>query len=322
MDTHPLEALSERYLSEKKLAPSSLKSYRISYKHFIQYLKEHNIVYPKTSDIVQYRDHKRDFGCSTYYIHIHISALKGLFQYLSLNQKRFMLPDVYKYDIMMPVKSERIQPQMTKPVLTIEEARHLILSTKQQRKFIWHYRNHAIISLMLTSGLSVHQVVHAKKVDFVEEAGTYVLYIARRTGITKDRVKLSKGTILAILDYLLKRKDNNPYLFWGHNPMKNGHLNRMFFYSMFRKVLKETGLEYTGITPHCLRHTAALFNLERGGSIEQTKALLGHVNIQSTLVYQTYLDRMKDDSEHQIESMLIHEESRIEDEFLSYIQFE
>ena len=322
MDTHPLEALSERYLSEKKLAPSSLKSYRISYKHFIQYLKEHNIVYPKTSDIVQYRDHKRDFGCSTYYIHIHISALKGLFQYLSLNQKRFMLPDVYKYDIMMPVKSERIQPQMTKPVLTIEEARHLILSTKQQRKFIWHYRNHAIISLMLTSGLSVHQVVHAKRVDFVEEAGTYVLYIARRTGITKDRVKLSKGTILAILDYLLKRKDNNPYLFWGHNPMKNGHLNRMFFYSMFRKVLKETGLEYTGITPHCLRHTAALFNLERGGSIEQTKALLGHVNIQSTLVYQTYLDRMKDDSEHQIESMLIHEESRIEDEFLSYIQFE
>ena len=236
MDTHPLEALSERYLSEKKLAPSSLKSYRISYKHFIQYLKEHNIVYPKTSDIVQYRDHKRDFGCSTYYIHIHISALKGLFQYLSLNQKRFMLPDVYKYDIMMPVKSERIQPQMTKPVLTIEEARHLILSTKQQRKFIWHYRNHAIISLMLTSGLSVHQVVHAKRVDFVEEAGTYVLYIARRTGITKDRVKLSKGTILAILDYLLKRKDDNPYLFWGHNPMKNGHLNRMFFYSMFRKV--------------------------------------------------------------------------------------
>ena len=322
MDTHPLEALSERYLSEKKLAPSSLKSYRISYKHFIQYLKEHNIVYPKTSDIVQYRDHKRDFGCSTYYIHIHISALKGLFQYLSLNQKRFMLPDVYKYDIMMPVKSERIQPQMTKPVLTIEEARHLILSTKQQRKFIWHYRNHAIISLMLTSGLSVHQVVHAKRVDFVEEAGTYVLYIARRTGITKDRVKLSKGTILAILDYLLKRKDDNPYLFWGHNPMKNGHLNRMFFYNMFRKVLNETGLEYTGITPHCLRHTAALFNLERGGSIEQTKALLGHVNIQSTLVYQTYLDRMKDDSEHQIESMLIHEESRIEDEFLSYIQFE
>ena len=91
---------------------------------------------------------------------------------------------------------------------------------------------------------------------------------------------------------------------------------------MFKKVLKETNLEYTGITPYSLRHTAALFNLERGGSIEQTKALLGHVSIQSTLIYQAYLDRIRDDSEYQLESMLIHEDTKVEDAFLPYIMFE
>ena len=323
MITHPLEALSEQYLSEKKLAASSLKSYRIAYKHFILYLKAHDTLYPKTSDVIKYRDHKREIGCSTYYIHIHISALKGLYNYLSLNQKRLSLPEVYQYDIMIPIKSERIQKQMVKPVLTIEEARQLILFTKEQRRFIWHYRNHAIISLMLTSGLTVHQVVHAKRADFVVEDGIYVLYIIRRTGQNKTRVKLSKGTILAINDYLSKRKDDNPHLFCAHkNKPTHQPLERMFFYTMFRNVLKETGLEYTEITPHCLRHTAALFNLERGGSIEQTKVLLGHVNIQSTLVYQAYLDRMKNDSEYQIESMLLHEDDWISDVFLMYILFD
>lgn len=91
---------------------------------------------------------------------------------------------------------------------------------------------------------------------------------------------------------------------------------------MFKKVLKDTNLEYTGITPYSLRHTAALLNLERGGSIEQTKALLGHVNIQSTLVYQAYLERLKDDSEYQLESMLIHENHIAKDDFLSYLWFE
>ncbi|MDG0888942.1 tyrosine-type recombinase/integrase [Paracholeplasma manati] len=320
MDTHPLEALSEQYLSGKKLAPTSLKYYRSAYKHFIQYLKERDILYPKTSDVVLYRERKREGGSSTYNIHVHICALKGLYKYLSLNQKRLSLPEVYQYDIMMPVKNEPIKPQMTKPVLTIEEARHLILSTKEQRRFIWHFRNHAIISLMLTSGLTVHQVVHAKRADFVEVDGAYVLYITRRTGQNKTQIKLSKGTILAIQDYLSKRKDDNPHLFCAHKHKRTHHpLERMFFYTMFKKVLKETGLEYTGITPCCLRHTAAIFNLERGGSIEQTKALLGHVSIQSTLVYQAYLDRLKDDSERQIESMILHEDNPLDKVFLTYI---
>ena len=77
---------------------------------------------------------------------------------------------------------------------------------------------------------------------------------------------------------------------------------------MFDRVLKDCGLDDTNITPHSLRHTAATLNLLRGASLESTRQLMRHVNIQSTLVYAHHIERMKDDSENQIEKFILGEE--------------
>ena len=114
----------------------------------------------------------------------------------------------------------------------------------------------------------------------------------------------------------------NPYLFISHsNHSDIPYLSRTFFIGMFKRVLKDSGLEDTKITPHCLRHTAAAMNLLRGGSLEQTKGLLRHVDIQSTLVYVHHIERMKDDSEYQIESFILKEEASISyDDFIAYLE--
>ena len=80
---------------------------------------------------------------------------------------------------------------------------------------------------------------------------------------------------------------------------------------MFQRVLKDCGLEETNITPHSLRHTTATLNLLRGGSLESTRQLMRHKNIQSTLVYAHHINRMKDDSESQIEKFILGEASFI-----------
>ncbi len=90
----------------------------------------------------------------------------------------------------------------------------------------------------------------------------------------------------------------------------------MFFVDRFPKILKACGLDYLNITPHALRHTAAMFNLLRGGSLEATRQLMRHETIQSTLVYQEHLERIKDDSEDQIEAFILKEE---EEHYLDYI---
>lgn len=319
---HPLEALSETFIREKDLSDSTVNSYRIVYKKFIRFLKEEDILYPKTSDVIKFRELERNNGASTYYIHIQISALKGLFHYLKVNQSWLSLPINYSYDMMENIKNEHIEHKIRKPMLTLEEAKHFILSTKRMRHTIHQYRNHAIISLMITGGLSPHQIVHVTLSDYKMVDGAQVLYLENRNRREKDIIRISKGTTQAIDDYLIKRKDDNPYLFHGHKANRNQPLNRMFFYTMFRQLLKDTGLEYTKITPHSLRHTAALLNLERGASIEQTKAFMRHSSIKSTLVYQDYLNRMKDDSEYQIESLILKEDRDLALEFTQYITYE
>lgn len=310
MNFHPLEALSKRYLSEQSFSHSTVKSYGFAFMHYINYLKENQIEIAKTSDVIRFRESKRNLGYSTTWIYIQISALKGLYNYLRINQKSFNLPVDYAYDIMTPIKNEKIKMVVTKPILSIEEAKHMILHTKEIRKSFWHYRNHAIVYLMLTSGVRSYEILRAKREDYKFVDGAWRLYFpSNKNNAIDDYVKLSKGAIEAMNDYLNLRHDDNPYLFITHKHGITKHqLSRTFFKDMFRSVLKECGLNNRGITPHCLRHTAAVMNLQRGGSVEATKQLLRHVDIESTLVYVHHLERLKDDSERLIEALILKEE--------------
>ena len=312
--SHPLVDLSERYLKEKDYAQRTLKHYRIAFKYYINYLKEQGIVHATTSDVLRYRAYRRRLGHSSHYIYVHISALKGLYKYLRINQQKLDLPKIYGHDIMAIVKNERIKQGIKKPILSVSQARQLILRTKSVRKYLWQYRDHAIIYLMMTSGLRRIEIVHAKVSDYQEKDGKSVLYIhqGREKG-EEDYVKIASGARKAIDDYLKKRDDDNPYLFISHKKVsKDGRLSRTFFRYMFKRVLRTCDLEGEGITPHCLRHTAAAMNLLRGGSLSQTKELMRHKNIQSTLVYSDYISRMKDDSETQIEAFILREEACID----------
>lgn len=323
MEKHPLEELSERYLLDQSFSKSTIKKYRICFKYYLIYLKENDILFAKTSDVIRFREKLRSIGHSTHYIYIYICALRGLYRYLRINQYQLDLPAEYAYDIMIPIKNEHINPHVKKPLLTLEQARQLLIQTKRTRKIIYDYRNYAIICLMITAGLSSYEIIHLKMADYQVMDEKVVLVIKKRRSNRQDVVQLSKGVIEAIDDYLQRRKKKiNPYLFISQNQTtKAGHLSRTFFYYMFQKVVKKCGLEATKITPHSLRHTAAHLNLLRGGTIESTKRLLRHVNIASTLVYQDYIDRMKDRSEEEIESYILKEETADRGDADSYDRF-
>ena len=109
MDKHPLEKLSEHYLDEQNLSKSTLKTYRICFKYYLLYLKEHDILFAKTSDVIRFRESLRSLGHSSYYIYIYICALRGLYRYLRIHQKQLNLTIEYAYDIMMSIKKRENQ---------------------------------------------------------------------------------------------------------------------------------------------------------------------------------------------------------------------
>lgn len=307
MDKHPLESLINLYLAEKDIKKGTYELYITILKQYIDYLITHHILYPTTDDVKKYIELKRSLGYSSQWIYHQINTLKGFYQYLSNNQKRLSLPEVYENDITLHIKNEPLKIRLYQNVLSTEQAKQLILNTKDLRKYIWHYRDFAMIYLMITTGLRSIEIRRARIKDLKVLHNQLVLYIQGKGRTAKDEfVKISTGVKDALEDYLKKRKDSNPFLFISHSQHTHiQNLSRSFFNEMFKRVLKDAGLSHVKVTPHALRHTAATINLLRGGSLESTKVFMRHKDLSSTLIYAHHTHRLTDDSEEKIENFIL-----------------
>ena len=310
MQPHPLESLIDLYLSEKDITVESYELYHIILKQFVTYLKDHHILYAETKDIKDYIQTKKEEGYTIRWCHHQLGVIKVFYSYLSLNQNRFRLDERYQYNIAEPIQNVRIKKDVSKPMLTTHQAKHLILHLKSHRRYIWHYRDYAIIYLMITTGLRSVEVRRARKKDLKMVSDTSILYVQGKGRTTQDEfVKITQGVKEAVDDYLRVRKDKNPYLFISHSKRyESPYLSRTFFLRMFRRVLNEAGLGHLKVTPHSLRHAAATYNLLRGGTLEETKRLMRHKDLSTTLIYAHHLERMQENLENEIESYMLNEE--------------
>ena len=272
-------------------------------------------MYANTNDVKRYVELKKNQGYSTSWIFNQIIVIKGLYRYLSQNQKRLNLPIEYAEDITETIKNVHVMNQSSKKILSIEQAKQLIQRTKENREYIWQYRDYAMIYLMLTTGIRSIEIRRARKKDLRMINHQLILDIQGKGRQSADEfVKITEGVEDAINDYLHKRKDKNPYLFISHSMHTEiPYLSRTFFNEMIRRVLKESGLEYLNITMHSLRHTAATINLLRGGTIESTRQLMRHRDLKTTLIYAHDIKRVDDDSENQIEDYIFGDNESLKD---------
>lgn len=305
---HPLEDLIETYLIEKDIAPETREGYQTILKQYVFFLKTNHISYATTSDVETYLDSIRQKGCSTRWIHHQMTVLKGLYHYLSIHQVRLELDLAYAFNIMDPIKNVAIEKKINKPILTKEQAKHLILYLKNNRRCIWHYRDYALIYLMITTGLRSIEVRRARMKDLKMIHGIKILYVQGKGRNSSDEfVKISNGLYQAISDYIHQRKDQNPYLFVSRSKRSKTQMNRITFQGILKRVLRDSGLEHTHITAHSLRHTAATLNLKRGGTLEETKRLLRHVNMTNTLIYTHVIDSNDDQTISKLEDFILGE---------------
>ncbi len=307
MNIHPLEPLISQYLVEKDIVKETRELYQTVLKQYVNYLKDHQIMYAETSNILDYVEWKKEQGFSSGWIYQQISTVKGFYRYLKDNQLRLGLPRGYGQDIAETIKNVRVKPRLSKAILTPEQGKHLIECTKKNRKYIWQYRDYAMVYLMLTTALRSIEIRRARIKDLRFLHKDLVLYIqGKGKQSADDFVKIAPGVGEAIRDYLKKRKDKNPFLFVSHSQHSDApYLCRTFFKSMFQRILKDCDLEDTKITPHSLRHSAATFNLLRGSSLESTRKFMRHTSSSVTMIYAHHINKMEDDSEKQIEDYIL-----------------
>ena len=133
---------------------------------------------------------------------------------------------------------------------------------------------------MYSAGLRVSELVHLKVEDFNFE-NNYG-WVREGKG-KKDRLfiiaKKLKEEIIEHIDKNALKHDS--WLFPG---FKNKHYSVSSIQNIVKKTAKKASIN-RNIHPHTLRHSFATHLIQNGYSVLELQPLLGHRNIETTLIY-------------------------------------
>jgi len=139
----------------------------------------------------------------------------------------------------------------------------------------------ALISVLVDTGLRIDELLKLTLEDIDWKEG-FIFAHREKTGM-HGWIPIGEKALSALQEYIAWKKIK-------------GKKSKIFPYK-YRDIwrwLKELG-ELSGLGdrlhPHILRHTAAALRRLRGQSLEDLKELLGHKNIQTTLIYASLKSR-------------------------------
>lgn len=148
------------------------------------------------------------------------------------------------------------------------------------RKACCTIRERAIVEFLYSTGCRISELVHIKKsdVDFLtDEVHLFGKGRKHRTSY------LNAKAHVVLQEYLAARKDDSEYLFVRiRRPV--GRLSTDAVRSMLREISKRTSITKP-VSPHIIRHTTATQAVANGMPIEEVRALLGHENVATTMIY-------------------------------------
>lgn len=205
---------------------------------------------------------------------------------VSLNNIRRVLSSFYSFlsneeyilkNPMKAVKNIKEPKRIKKPFSEDEiEIMRKILQTD------WTLRDLAIFELLLSSGIRLSECasLNIDDLDFDEQSFNVI-----GKGNKERKCYFGTKAKFALQDYLNSRDDDNPALFVGLVKI-NGEYHRLDksgIVTFFSDLGKDCGIK--NVHAHRLRRTFSSRLLYRKVPIEQIQKLLGHQNINTTLLY-------------------------------------
>ena len=151
-------------------------------------------------------------------------------------------------------------------------------------------RDRALILLLLRTGMRIGELLNCRLEDIDLAEQKILIYQSEKTSAGRV-VYYSEDAQQALLAWLRVHDPDKQQLFYGH---KDKPLCYEAARSIFRKCLQKAGLQYSGYSLHCLRHTFATDLLNATMPLECLRELLGHSSMEITRRYARLSDKTRE----------------------------
>jgi integrase/recombinase XerD len=210
--------------------------------------------------------------------------------------------ELYNSDIILskvlPInKDENQEPK----ALNMNQVKELLSLSRAGNN---NFRNHALVWVLLGSGVRVSEVTQLQIGDILPESQDILIIPKKKRdqSIIKVKKKIALPAIQILVEYILfsyghKFSEGYPYkklyVFskdGGKNPLTERTVQKIVKDLIDKcKLIPED--EKEKFSTHSLRHTFALTALESGVDIYRISKLLGHANVKATEVYLKLFDK-------------------------------
>jgi integrase/recombinase XerD len=279
---------TKRLISERRVSPHTIASYRDTFRLLFRFAE---VKVKKAPSMLLLQDLDCDFissflqdleqsrGNSPRSRNLRLTAIRSFFRYASFEE-----PDtsgLIQRVLVMPDKKhdQRLIAFLTRPEIDA------LLATPDTRTWTGR-RDYAFLAVAVQTGLRLSEMtgLHPEHVKLGRGAHVYCIGKGRKERCTP----LTSHTAAVVKSWLKEPpRGNGHYLF--PNPI-GGRLSADAVQYMLAKhvaVATETcpSLQSKRVTPHVLRHTAAMELLQAGVDMAVIALWLGHESVNTTRVY-------------------------------------
>jgi site-specific recombinase XerD len=273
----------EQYLRHKyrrNCKANTLKQAATSLVQFLSFFAgKGNIVLEQLSreDIEAFVEDMQDRGLKPTTVNTRLRNVYAFLRFLIIEYK------VLSWELMERKIKLKLPDRLPRAI----DAQHL----EQLLAVIDNPRDRALILILLRTGMRIGELLNCK-VDDVDLAEQKILiYESDKTSVGRA-VYYSDDAHQALLVWLRARDAFKEQLFYGRgtNPLCYEAAR-----SLFQKYLQKAGLQLSGYTLHCLRHTFATDLLNARMPLECLRVLLGHSNLEITRRYARLSDKTREE---------------------------
>lgn len=265
------EELLTKWILSLDASNRTKAAYQKALKQLLQYFSSKGIEYPERENLIAWKEDLA-INHTPGTINLYLTATRLFFTWLESER-------LYQ-NIASGLKSLKLSKSHKKDALGEAQATEVIGAATS-------VRDEAILRLMFSGALRCIEVIRADFEDLVNIGGRPFLFILRKGKTEKELIPLEKDTHKALLAYIATKEKKTGALFTGesHNHSKDSRLSTRSISGLVKAAMRKAGYDSSRLTAHSTRHSAATIALDNGATIEQVSQLLGHSNINTTMIY-------------------------------------